>query len=549
MTLLGVDVGTTGCKVAAVGSDGSVQATAHREYPLMTRHSGWAELDPDGVWDAVWAAICEVTAAVAEAPRSLAFATLGEAVTPIDASGAALAPTIVSFDGRAGEYYEELVAALGADRLTTVCGVAPQPHYSVAKWRWIAEEMPEIYARAATLACFGDLCAVRLGLPPVIDRTMATRTLALDAADGRWSQEILEAAGIDPAKLPTPVPTGTVIGPVAPRRAGELGLADGAVLVAGALDQVCAAYAVGIGAGEEGTAMLSLGTVAVLAAVARADSPTPTAVPTVPYVPPGTVSDVQPATVPYVRPGTRLAIAGTPAGGAVLRWYRDRLGTPEVVVPGGAGADRYAIGGGKNRSRAPGAAARDTGAGDDLYERIIADATYGETDVLALPHFAGSRTAFSDPRATAALVGVTFATERRHVVRALLEGVALETAVMAERLSEAGIAVTALRAVGGGSRSLDWMQIFAEVLGVPVESTSSADAAAVGAALIAGTATGLLDDDGRSLPVVARCEPEERRHKQYRAKLEEFRALHRALATLREADSPRCAGGQQGEGM
>ena len=544
MTLLGVDIGTTGCKAVAVDSSGLPLAGAYREYPLAIPRPGWAELDPDAVWEAVCATIREVTAAVPEPPRALAVAALGEAVTPIDAAGAALAPTMVSFDGRALACHERLVGTLGSGRLATVTGLVPQPHYSVAKWRWIAQEMPETYRRAATLACFGDLVSVRLGLPPVIDHTMATRTLAFDASGACWSPEILDAAGVDVEKLPAPVPTGTVVGAVAARQARELGLAEGALLVTGGLDQVCAAYGVGIGSGSgrplgdaakpdschpgesrnplssgaagdlrriprhppSGTAMLSVGTVAVLAAVLCGDQGPSVAAPT----------------VPYVTPGERLAIAGSPAGGAVLRWYRDRFGAPAAGTTGSADPDIEG----------------------DVYERIVASAAEVDTDLIALPHFAGSRTAFADPEATAALVGLTFATERYHIVRALLEGVALETAVMAERLAEAGVPVTSLRAVGGGSRSAVWMQIFADVLGVPVESTAGADAAAVGAARIAGAATGMVADDRRSLPVVMRCEPEDSRRRRYRSKLERYRTLHAALAAGRDADSSRHAGGE-----
>ena len=533
MTLLGVDVGTTGCKAVVLGEAGLPIATAYREYPLSVPRPGWAELDPDGVWEAVCATIGEVTAVAPEPPRALAVATLGEAVTPIDAAGKALAPTMVSFDSRSRRCHERLVAAVGSERVTAICGLAPQPHYSVAKWCWIAEEMPEVYRRAATLACFGELVAVRLGLPPVIDHTMAARTLAFDVAAERWSPEILEAAGIDRDKLPAPAPSGTPIGAVAPGRARDLGLAEGALLVTGGLDQVCAAYGVGVGSGSgrplgdaakpvsrhpgesrnplssgaagdlrriprhppSGTAMLSLGTVAVLAAVLRGDQGLPVAAPT----------------VPYVTPGERLAIAGSPAGGAVLRWYRDRFGAPAAGTTGSADPDIEG----------------------HVYERIVASAAEVDTDLIALPHFAGSRTAFADPEATAALVGLTFATERYHIVRALLEGVALETAVMAERLAEAGVPVTSLRAVGGGSRSPVWMQIFADVLERPVESTASADASAVGAARIAGVATGAADAGLAGLPVVARLEPDASRSRRYRSKLARYRGLYHALAELR----------------
>ncbi len=491
MTLLGVDVGTTGCKAVVLGEAGLPLSSAYREYPLSVPRPGWAELDPDGVWEAVCTTIREVTAVAPEPPRALAVATLGEAVTPIDAAGEALAPTIVSFDARSRGCHERLVATVGSARITAICGLAPQPHYSVAKWCWIAEQMPEVYRRATTLACFGELVGVRLGLPPVIDHSMAARTLAFDVAAERWSPEILEAAGIDRDKLPEPAPAGTPIGAVAPERARDLGLADGAVLVAGALDQVCAAYAADIGAEPDGTAMLSLGTVAVLAGVVGAGSGAADAVPT----------------VPYLAPGTRLAIAGSPAGGAVLRWYRDQFGAAEAATTGPDIEGAF-------------------------YEQITSAVADVETDMIALPHFADSRTAFADSQATAALVGLTFATERRHVVRALLEGVALEAAVMAERLAGTGGSVMSWRATGGGSRSPVWMQIFADVLERPVESTASADASAVGAARIAGVATG-TGGNLAGLPIVARLEPDASRSRRYRSKLERYRGLYHALAKLR----------------
>ena len=502
MTLLGVDVGTTGCKAVVVGADGAPLCAAYREYPLLTPRAGWAELDPDRVWEAVCAAVRQVTAAASEPPQALAVAGLGEAVTPIDAAGRPLGPMIVSFDGRARDCHERLVATLGAERITAVCGLEPQPHYSVAKWQWLAEELPDVYRRAAKLACVGDMLAVRLGLEAVIDYTMAARTLAFDVAGGCWSSEILGAAGIEVAKLAKPAPSGTVIGAIPPRQARDLGLAAGALLVAGGLDQACAAFGAGIGVEPDGPVLLSLGTVAVLAAVLGGDRPPPTTVPT----------------TPHVTPGASLAIAGSPAGGATLRWYRDRFGAADI-------------------------ADADSG-GRDVYDLIVAGAADVETDVIALPHFAGSRTAFADPQATAALVGLTFATDRRHVVRALLEGVALETAVMADRLAVATGPVASLRATGGASRSRTWMQIFADVLGVPVESTASRDAAAVGAALIAGAATGLTGNDPAHLPAVMRCEPEPSHSGRYGAKLERYRSLYEALAGQRLAGGQRYVGGE-----
>ena len=514
MTLLGVDIGTTGCKAAAVSDRGVPLATAYREYPLLTPRPGWAELDPDVVWEATRSAVREVTSAGVAPPRAMAVSCLGEAVTPIDGQGRPLGPSIVSFDRRAAACHDRLVERVGRDSFERVTGMAPMPHYTVAKWSWLATETPDVCRAAAKLVCYGDLVAARLGLEPVIDHTMAARTLAFDQSSRSWDPGILEAAGVDQAKLPTPAPSGTVIGAIPRQHSLDLGLAPGAALVAGGLDQACAAYAVGVGSagvgsagvgsagvgsagvGSAGPALLSLGTVAVLAMVLAEGRPRPIAVPT----------------GPHVVEGRSLTVAGAPAGGAVLRWYRDVLGAADA-----------------ERARKHGHA--------DFYDTIVSSAAEVETEAIVVPHFAGSRAAFADPDSQGVMAGLTFATDRRHLVRALLEGVALETAVMAERLAAAVDPVASLRAAGGGSQSAPWMQIFADVLGVPVESAASSYAAAVGAALIAGSAVGAVGGEA-TMPVAARFEPDATRTESYRAKLVLYRRLYETMAAVRRAGSP-----------
>ena len=506
MTLLGVDIGTTGCKAAVVSPEGGPLAAAYREYPLITPRSGWAELDPDVVWESACSAVREATSAGVDAPRAMALSCLGEAVTPIDSRGRPLGPSIVSFDRRAAACHDRLVGRIGRDALERITGLAPMPHYSVAKWSWLASEAPDTYRAAAKLACYGDLVAARLGLEPVIDHTMATRTLALDQSSHCWDPDILEAAGVEEAKLPVPAPPGTVIGAIGRQHCLDLGLAPGAALVAGGLDQACAAHAVGVD--RSGSALLSLGTVAVLAVVLAGGRPRPIDVPT----------------GPHVAAGRSLAVAGAPAGGAVLRWYRDVLGAAD--------------------------AQRAEAAGTDFYDTVVSAVATVETEAIVVPHFAGSRVAFDDPDSLGVMAGLTFDTDRRHLVRALLEGVALETAVMAERLAAAIDPVASLRAAGGGSRSAPWMQIFADILGVPVESAASSYAAAVGAALIAGSAVGAVDV-GAAMPMAARFEPDEARADGYRAKLVIYRRLYETMAAVRRAapkDAPGSAGSTGGAG-
>ncbi len=501
MTLLGVDIGTTGCKAAVVSPpDGAPAATAYREYRLEAQWPGRAELDPDVVWAGVCEVVREASASAVRSglgpPRALSFACLGEAVTPIDSAGRALTRSIVSFDARSVAHYRRLMETLGTERITELTGQRPQPHYSVAKWQWLAVEAPDVCTAARWLVGYGGLAAARLGLEPVIDHTMAARTMAFNPATGNWVPEILEAAGVDAAKLPALVPSGAVVGEIPPSVCSDLSLAGGALLVAGGLDQACAAFGAGTTSGDP--ALLSLGTVAVLAKA----------------IPPGTPAGMIP-TVPYFRDGS-LAVAGTPAGGAVLRWYRDTFGHRHSSSPR-QGRVAWADSAGSD------------GHGSEAYDAIVGMAAGVETDVTAIPHFAGSRTAFDSPHAAAVLCGLTFATGEGDIVRALLEGVAMETAVMAEKMGEEYGRVESLRAVGGGSRSDIWMQIFADVLGVGVESTASGDAAAVGAALLAGLGSG-ADIDGVRTPVKSEYRPDAASVARYRGKLERFRALVDSLA-------------------
>ena len=237
----------------------------------------------------------------------------------------------------------------------------------------------------------------------------------------------------------------------------------------------------------------------VLATALAEDRPWPLAIPT----------------GPHVVDSWSLALAGAPAGGAVLRWYRDVLGAADLERAEAAGAD--------------------------FYDTVVSSAANVETEAIVVPHFAGSRAAFSDPDSLGVVAGLTFGTDRRHLVRALLEGVALETAVMAERLAAAVAPVTSLRAAGGGSKSAPWMQIFADVLEVPVESAASSYAAAVGAALIAGTAAGIVDDDA-TMPMTARFEPDPDRAEHYRGKLALYRRLYETMAAVRRAGSQNAPG-------
>src|SRR5579864_2308174 len=313
MSLLGLDVGTTGCKAVVVTADGEVVGRAYREYGLRTPRAGWAELDADEVWEALSWVSRTATHAVDEPVEALAVAAAGEVALPVADNGSALAPAIVSIDTRAGGQFALLVGDVGWQRLRDLGGFAPHPYHTIARWLWLRDSTPEIYRRARWLVGWMELVCLRLNLPPTVDHSIAVRSLAFDLGDEQWDDSLLEDVGLIPAKLPRVVPSGTLVGHAEGRGCAELGIPPGTMVVAGGLDQLCAAH--GIGIGSDSSAMVSLGTTAVLAACTRNDD----------------VSAMLPR-VPWLLPGTSLVIGGSPAGGALLQWFRDQLGTDERLI-------------------------------------------------------------------------------------------------------------------------------------------------------------------------------------------------------------------------
>lgn len=482
-SLLGIDIGTTGCKVVAVDDQG-IRHRAYEEYPLSIPEFGAAELDTEYVWQALQGAIRQVTGECNEPPEALCVSVLGEAVTAVGKDRKPLAPTIVSFDKRPNIYADQLFQRISKERIRRITGLEPLPHYAIFKWMWISNKSPEIYNKAWKLLCYGELVAVRLGFEPLIDYSMAARTLAFDLDSLNWSSEILSAAEIEVKKLPEIVAPGTSIGRLSDDISADLGLAPNATFVVGGLDQACAAVGAGLDVG--GKSLLSMGTTGVLAEIFQGDQQHAGAIPV----------------IPHVTRSERIAIAGTPAGGAVLRWFRDII-NPTIDSET---LSKISI----------------------TYSDIIDSTENCSTDMIFVPHLGGSRIAFSDPDAKGAIVGLTFGTDRCELVRSILEGVAFEISIMKDVMRKDGFRIDELIAVGGGSKSKLWLQIMADILNVSIASTESADVAAFGAARIAAKAmdVGL---DPRLLLIRDRFDPSAESSELYAGKRERFKAVYESL--------------------
>ena len=495
MSLMGIDVGTTGCKVVAFDEAGAVLAQAGREYPLLSPQPGWYELDPEQVWSFIRECLRAVNEQVRHDPvTALSLSSQGEAMAPVAKDGRVLANSPVSSDRRNAKQTAEMEAALGAERIFELTGQPMSTIYTLPKLLWWRDHAPEILDQAWKFLCYVDFVAFKLGVEPVIDYSMAARTLAFDYRTEDWSDELLAAGHIRRDQLARPLPSGEIIGEIPRALAGELGFSGTVKVVTGGHDQP--AGALGAGVLEPGTAMLAIGTTEALVAVT--DEPR------------RQMLDYNVSCYHHAAPGNFIALSGNQTGGRLLRWYRDELAAAERAV-----ADET---------------------GRDVYDVIIEQIDDAPGDLILLPYFVGSGAVHNDPAATGLLIGLTFDSKRADIVRAILEGLTYEQALCISLLREAGVEVNRIRAIGGGSRSERWMQIKSDITGLPISVIHTSEAASLGVAMLAGCATGVyssLEEAAKQLIKVRKTfYPRSDRAGHYQRQLTIFADLYQALRPI-----------------
>ena len=228
MSLLGIDVGTTGCKAAAFSQDGRCLAAAYREYAADSPQHGWAQLDSAAVFDLVKAAIAEVSGRTSADPiTALGISSMGEAATPVSSDREVLGPCILMSDARGEEYVDAFRGTISQEEFYSINPNILAASYTMPKLCWLRDHQGDLYRRADWLLLWADLVAFLLGGEAVTDFPLANRTLLFDVRAEDWSDRLISLSGLDRDKLAPCVPSGTVLGSVSRRLAGELGLPRG----------------------------------------------------------------------------------------------------------------------------------------------------------------------------------------------------------------------------------------------------------------------------------------------------------------------------------
>jgi xylulokinase len=497
MSLLGIDVGTTGCKAVAFDESGKAIASSYREYPLQFPRPGWIELDSNRVLASCREVIREVGGRTKKDPvRAFAVASQGEAVTPVAKDGKLLHPGVVTFDARTAPLVPWWEKRIPRKRIFEISGMPLHGMYTASKILWWRLHRPDVFRRAAQFLCYQDLLFQSMGFAPAIDESLAARTMLYDMEKRRWSEEILRIAGIDPGRLALVHPSGTVIGELGEKSAKAFGLPVGCVAVTGGHDQPCGAL--GAGVVEPNVGMYATGTVECItpALAKRVTDPK--------------LLRSNIACYPHVVPGLFVALTFNFTGGSLLKWYRDTF----------AGAE-------KERARK---------GSKDVYDLILSECPQEPTSIFILPHFTSTGTPHFDTESKGVIAGLRLSTTRGEIVRAILEGVTYEMALNADVLRECGAAIGSFRATGGGAKSPFWMQLKADLLGKPVHAMRVSEAVCLGAAILAGAAVGTYPTAKDAALGISRVDrtydPHPKRAKIYRERFALYRELYPALKGL-----------------
>jgi xylulokinase len=499
MNLLGIDVGTTGCKVALFSLQGVMLASAYCEYDAQSPHPGWAQLDSAAIWEAVKIAIRSVTAAAQGAEiGAVSVSSLAEAAVPVTEDRQILGPSLLNFDTRGEEFMPELAAVLPNERLYPINGNTIGNHYTLTKLKWMRAHQPELYDRTYKFLHWSDFVAFMLGADPVVDYSLANRSLLFDIHSGDWSDDLLEAAGLERSKLPATAPSGTVIGTVAAHIAADLGLPPGVRIVSGAHDQC--ATAVGCGVVDPGSTVYGMGTYHCITPVFASL--------------PDTQMMIERGlnTEHHAIPGRYVCFIYN-QGGALVKWFRDTFASSE-----------------HHQAEAE---------GRSVYPALFAEISAEPSSVMVLPHFAPTGPPRFIADSAGVITGLHLGTRRGEVLKGIIEGVAFYLKEVVDSLPATGIKIENYRAVGGGSRSDAWVQTCADIFGQPFTRPVVTEAGALGAAIIAGVGSGIFESYTQAVAAMVSLErtfePDLARHARYQARYRYYQRLGPLMADyLRE---------------
>ncbi len=464
--LLGIDVGTSGCKVLLIDETGTVLKQASAEYPLSVPQPMWSEQNPEDWWAGVQSCLGEINE-----PEVDAIGVTGQmhGAVFLDAAGEVIRPAILWNDQRTVEECADIDRIVGADRVRAITCNPPLTGFQLPKLIWLRKNEPENFARVTSLLLPKDYIRFKLTGEKVAEVSDASGTGIFDVPNRTWSTEMREALDLSPSLFPRVVESDEITGRTP----------NGIPVIGGGGDQ--AAGAVGTGTVEPGVISVSLGTSGVVF----------TALSNSNYDKSGATHTFCHANRAWHGMGVMLSCGGA------LRWVRDTFFS---------------------------------GLSYDEMSALAATSPIGAQGLTFLPYLTGERCPHNDPTARGSLSGLTLAHTRADIARAVFEGLSCGLLDGLNCLRALGAETSEIRVTSGGAKSHFWVQMLADMFGAPCRSLESDEGPAMGAALLAGVGIGLWPNVATACQATIRTKSEiGPSGADYAAVYARYRALYPAL--------------------
>ncbi len=480
--LMGIDLGATGIKAAVFGLDGMLVASASRRngpVPQPGGGEGWLIWDAGDIWDRVCQCAREVVAALADPAqvRGVSVSGFGVDGAPVDREGNLLYPLSSWHDTRNLAETAWLLEQIEPYELYEITGFHNYAMQTVNRLRWLRVHAPDALEKAHRYLMTQDFLVNRLSGEFTTEITMASTTTVLDIDEDRWSSRILDTIGVDGRIFPEISQSGKQIGAVTKEASGKTGIPEGTPVATGGHD--CEIGALGAGVTDPETFIDITGTWEMI--IATLDT----------FTPNRALFDAGIDWERHCLPGQYLCQSLMIAGG-VVEWM---------------GANLF----------------RDTPP-DRLYRTMIDEAKEyapGAGGVAVLPSFVRGAGPYQSFNSLGTVLGVTTTTTRGQIIRAVFEAACYQLARQIRVIEDnTGAMCRRIRSLGGVQKNEFWLQMKADVTGLPVEVADNPEVTLLGAAILAGIGAGIYRDaddalSGMSFPMTV-YEPDRERHEQYR---------------------------------
>jgi xylulokinase len=465
--ILGLDIGTSGCKVLALDESGHILGTVTEEYPLYSPQPGWSEQNPEDWWQGVVVGIQKVIKKLnGQTICAIGLSGQMHGMVPLDADQKVVRNAILWNDQRTGKQCDEITElAGGLDSLLSCTNNRMLTGFTGGKILWMKENEPENYNKTKIILNPKDYIRFKLSGEYISEVSDASGTGLFNVKNRRWASELIEKIGLRNDLFPKVVESTEAAGKVS-REAAELtGIPEGTVISGGGGDAVISTT--GLGLIKPGRVGITLGTSGVVAMGLPAYMENPNGLLQVSC---------------NNAPGTYHAMGVTLSAAGSYQWFRNALGDFETEQGKTLGKSAFYLLDKKAQETAP-----------------------GSDGLIFLPYLTGERAPINDPSATGAFLGVTARHSKGHFARAVMEGVAFSLKQVYDLIMSVNPDVKSDEIVlaGGGASSQIWRQIFADIFDLPVRTVfGSAEGGSFGAALVAGVTAGVWSELSDTVPLI-----------------------------------------------